>query len=314
MPLTNDGHVNRRQFLAGAAATAAGATVLNAPTAQAATPVKRSGGSYMKLSLAAYSFNRMLPRRQPKAEWDKAEMTLDDFVQYCAGLNLDACEPTGYYFPAEVTQDYLLHIKNMAYRLGLDISGTAIGNDFCLPPGDERDAQIAMCKEWIDHAAVLGAPHIRIFAGKVPNGGNEAEAVDRCIEGINECLDYAATKGVFLGLENHGGITATPEQMLRIIEGVKDSPWFGVNFDSGNFRTDDPYRDLAKIAPYTVNAQIKVMVRPDGGEEVPADLDRIINILKDTGYRGYIVLEYEEDNPKENIPRYIDELRGLIEA
>ena len=52
--------------------------------------------------------------------------------------------------------------------------------------------------------------------------------------------------------------------MLKIIDKVDASPWFGVNFDSGNFQTDDPYADLAKIAPYAVNAQIKAAIAPGG--------------------------------------------------
>ncbi len=96
------------------------------------------------------------------------------------------------------------------------------------------------------------------------------------------------------------------------MERVDDSPWFGVNFDSGNFRTDAPYADLARIAPYAVNAQIKTEISP-GGRKEEADLERIVDILTDAGYRGYIVLEYEAAaDPKTAIPRYIDELRELI--
>lgn len=262
----------------------------------------------MKLSLAAYSFNRQLSR---PGRNQTGEMTLDDFVEFCAKLNLDGTELTSYYFPARVTTDYLLHLKQKTFQLGLDVSGTAIGNDFCLPDGEKRDAQISLCKAWIDHAAVMGAPVIRIFAGRIPKGDSEEVALDRCVAGINECLDYAATKGVFLGLENHGGITATPEQLLAIIKRVKPSPWFGVNYDSGNFRTDDPYRDLEKIAPYAVNAQIKVSVTRNGTKE-PADLKRMVDILKAAHYRGYVVLEYEETEPHKEIPEYIHKLRQLI--
>src|SRR5690606_10217962 len=98
---------------------------------------------------------------------------------------------------------------------------------------------------------------IRIFAGRIAKGSSEAEALDLCVAGIEESLKYAAQKGVILALENHGGITSTPDQLLAIVKRVSPSPWFGVNFDSGNFRTDDPYGDLARIAPYAVNAQIK---------------------------------------------------------
>jgi len=115
-----------------------------------------------------------------------------------------------------------------------------------------------------------------------------------------------------LALENHGGITATTDQMLKIIDGVDDSPWFGVNFDSGNFRTDDPYRDLAVIAPYAVNAQIKVAINPNNTGKQPADLSRIVDILKQAKYRGYVTLEFEEQNPFEEIPGYLQQLRELI--
>ncbi|HUG92299.1 MAG TPA: sugar phosphate isomerase/epimerase family protein [Planctomycetaceae bacterium] len=280
--------------------------------ARAADPPERPGPPHMKLSLAAYSFNSVLPKSWTPDQLSQARMTLEDFIHYCAELNLDGTELTAYYFPKVVTHEYLMRLKELAFRLGLDISGTAIGNDFCLPDGPERQQQLELCREWIDHSAVLGAPVIRIFAGKVPRGDTDEAAVERCIAGINESLDYAAKRGVFLALENHGGITATPEQMLRIIRGVKASPWFGVNFDGGNFRTDDPYRDLAEIAPYAVNAQIKATVTRDGKKE-PADLRRVVQILKDAGYRGYIALEYEEsDDPKQAIPRYIEELRELV--
>ena len=252
-------NISRRGFITGGVATLAGAAIAVSDTdANAAKAPVRNGASHMKLSLAAYSFNRMLPR---PGRGQKGEMTLEDFVDYCAKLNLDGTELTSYYFPEEPSRDYLLNLKEQTFRLGLDISGTAIGNDFCLPEGEKRQAQLKLCRDWIDHAAVMGAPVIRIFAGKVPKGGTEEEALDLCVAGINESLDYAAEKGVLLALENHGGITATPEQLLSIVERVKDSKWFGVNYDSGNFRTEDPYGDLEKIAPYAVNAQIKVALK-----------------------------------------------------
>ena len=303
----------RREFLKAAVLGTGGLASAGfaRPAFAALQAVQRNGKPYMKLSLAAYSFNRVLPRSKPRSEWGEYKMTLDDFVEYCAELDLDGTELTGYYFPQQVTDDYLLHLKEKAFRLGLDISGTAIGNDFCVPEGERRRQELQSARDWIDHAAVMGAPVIRIFAGKVPSGDTEEAAIERCIDGINQSLEHAARKGVFLALENHGGITATPEQMLKIVEGVRPSPWFGVNFDSGNFRTDDPYRDLEKIAPYSVNAQIKVAVTRDGRKE-EADLPRIVQMLKNAGYRGYVVLEYEERDPEKEIPRYIAQLRDLI--
>jgi sugar phosphate isomerase/epimerase len=302
---------SRRHFLAG---TAAAATLLstNVSSVFAADPPVRTQPPMMKLSMAAYSFNDLFARRGTPEQIANAMMSLEKFIAYCAENQLGAAELTGYYFPKVVTPEYLVSLKQLTHRLGIEISGTAIGNNFCLPEGEARDAQLAECRQWIDYAATMGAPVIRIFAGNVPKGDNEEAAIERCVAGINQSLEYAATKGVFLALENHGGITATPKQMLSIIEKVDDSPWFGVNFDSGNFRTDDPYRDLEAIAPYAVNAQIKVCVDPNHKGKQPADLPRIIKILNDAKYRGYVTLEFEEENPFEEIPKYLQQLRELI--
>jgi sugar phosphate isomerase/epimerase len=329
---------NRRSFLKAAALAAA--TAGFARSAFPASPIERQYGSKMKLSLAAYSFRELLKTNASAEEQSTAKMTLDGFIDFCASLGLEGTELTGYYFPAHVQStpihrppadlaaedpasrqaridaavDYLNGLKNHAFRLGLDVSGTAIGNDFCVPEGPAWAAQINLCKDWIDRAAVLGAPVIRIFAGKVPEGESDDSAIKRCAAAIDECLKYAARRGVFLALENHGGITATPAQMMKIIEAVKTSPWFGVNFDSGNFQTDEPYRDLALIAPYAVNAQIKVSIRRNGKKE-HADFARIVEILRSANYRGYLVLEYEEpEDAATEIPKHIEQLRKVLDA
>jgi sugar phosphate isomerase/epimerase len=307
------GSANRRDFLRTAlvgAGTAVGACA--ASSSPAAEPVVRNGKSHMKLSLAAYSYHRYLPRDLPLDRFKTARMTLDDVIQICADQNLDAVELTSYYFPNPVTTEYLIHLKEMTFRLGLDISSTAIRNDYCLAPGTAREADLAHTRNWIDYAATMGAPVIRIFAGAVPKGETESVAIARCVEGINEALDYASTKGVFLALENHGGITATPEQLLKIVRGVKDSRWFGVNLDSGNFATADPYADLEKIAPYAINVQIKVEMTHNK-KKVPADLARVIRIIRNANYRGYIVLEFEgAPDPLQVVPGNLKKLRELI--
>ncbi len=307
---------NRRRFLGSLAALGgvAGLSAFGGETLNAASPIKRNGASHMKLSLAAYSFHRHLPFKLPGEEHKESTMTLYEFIQFCAEQNLDGTELTSYYFPTDVTNEYLMQLKQQTFQLGLDISGTAIGNDFGVAEGASRDAQLKLTRTWIDHAATIGAPVIRIFAGHMPKGDQLEPTIERCVAGINESLDYAAQKGVFLALENHGGITSTPEQLLSIVERVKESPWFGVNLDSGNFQIEDPYAGLEKIAPYAVNAQIKVEMTKDRMKR-PADLPRIIGILKRANYRGYVVLEYEaKEEPREAIPEYLKQLRDLIHA
>ena len=136
----------------------------------------------------------------------------------------------------------------------------------------------------------------------------------RAIEGIKASLPYAAERGVSLALENHGGITATVAQILALVQAV-DAPNFGVNLDTGNFRTADPYADIARLAPYAINVQVKTELSREGKPKEEADLARIVKILRETRYSGYVVLEYEAaDDPMSAVPRHVKTLRGLINA
>jgi hydroxypyruvate isomerase len=184
---------------------------------------------------------------------------------------------------------------------------------FTNPPGPERDKQVADVKKWIDRAAILGAPHIRVFAGGIPKDGTIEAAKKACIEQLEECGDYAGKRGIFLGVENHGGIVAEPDGILEIIRAVK-SPWVGINLDTGNFHTDDPYADLAKIAPFAVNVQIKTQIKRRGSAEAEkADFAKLAGILGAAGYQGWVALEFEEKaNPWEAVPPTLAKLREVF--
>lgn len=298
--------LTRRTFLSENRSFAAG-TLLGIPCISHGLPTSDSKPSaHIKLSCAAYSFRQFLTGN------DSPQMTLDDFIDLCAAMELDACEPTSYYFPDTITSDYLRHLKRKTFLLGLDVSGTAVGNNFCLPPGPERQKEITHVKTWIDYSVQFGAPCIRIFAGTVPSGHSEREARNWAIEGIRECCQYASQRGIFLALENHGGITSTAGQLLAIVDQI-DSPWFGVNLDTGNFHTRDPYADLEKVARHAITVQVKTEVQPKGTPKTEADLGRIVDILRQVSYHGYLVLEYEaSDDPHTAVPRYCDQLRKLI--
>jgi sugar phosphate isomerase/epimerase len=298
--------LDRRQFVRTTALAAAGVAagaLLN--SAAAIPPIQRNGQPKFKFSLAAYSYRQLLLSR----DGSPAKLTLKDFIDDCARFDLEGTELTSYYFPKEVTPQYLHDLAQHAFRLGLDISGTAIGNEFGHPKGEKRDAEIAKTKQWIEYAAILGAPVIRIFAGHQQRGQSEAEAHALMVSAIEECCDFAGQHGVFLALENHGGPTATADGLLKFVHDVQ-SPWFGVNLDSGNFRdTSDPYADLARIAPYALNAQIKVVMNV-GGKKEHADFRRLAKVMRDANYRGYIVLEYEEaGDVRAECARYLREIR-----
>jgi sugar phosphate isomerase/epimerase len=304
----NEPLTRRRALTIGAATTAGAFSILQgtAGWAPAIEPLRRNGQAKFKFSLAAYSYRDLL---QPRRESADKPLTLFEFADDCAKMQLEGTELTSYYFPSPVTSEFLTRLRSHCFRLGLDVSGTAIGNDFCHPPGTARDRQIAQAKQWIDHAAVLGAPVIRIFSGSVKRNQDEAEAHRLAVAAMEECCDYAGGKGIHLALENHGGLTETAAGMLKLVNDVK-SPWFGVNFDSGNFHGKDVYAELEQIAPYAINAQIKVVVSPAGERKQPSDFKRLAKILREANYRGYVVLEYEEnENPRVACPKFIEQLR-----
>ena len=293
--------ISRRTFVQSAAALSAAAILPTA--ARAIEPIARNGTPKFKFSLAAYSYRALL-------QGENATLTLPDFISDCAKFGLEGTELTSYYFPKSVTHDYLRSLRKQCFRLGLDVSGTAVGNDFGHAPGEERSKQIASVKQWIDFAEILGAPVIRIFAGSVKKDQTPAQAHSLMVSAIEECCQYAGEHGVHLALENHGGPTATADGLLAFVRDVQ-SPWFGVNLDSGNFHTtDDPYAELARIAPYALNVQIKAVMSGPDKKKVPADYARLAKIIREAHYRGYIVLEYEEKgNAREECPKHLDQLR-----
>ena len=294
---------SRRAFLRGS--FVAGAAAIPA-AAHAIEPIPRTGRPLLRLSLAAYSFRQALNlQRKPPA------MTLEGFIDLAATWPLDAVELTGYYFP-ETTPRYLARLKGRCTRLGLDVSGSATNNNFCVTNAERLRGQIDNVKRWLEHTSRLGGKTLRVFAGTVEKGDTEERARARCVEAMHEVCEHAAQLGVYVALENHGGITATPEQMLALVRAVK-SEWFGVNLDTGNFRTADPYADLARLAPYAVNVQLKTEIQRAGKDKEEADLKRLVQMLRDANYRGYVALEYEAaEDARTAVPRYARGLRELV--
>lgn len=301
---------NRRNFLHSSATAGLGLAAAN--IASAAGPFERKGAR-LSLGLAAYSFRNYFAHQRsgkPGVPEDQ-QITMNDFIDFCADHGCAGAELTSYFFDQEIEAPALIDVRRHAFLRGIDIAGTAVGNNFTHPAGEERDKQLAYVNRWVENAVMLGAPHIRVFAGKHGKDQDEEAAWQNVIETMKIAADYAGEHGVFLGIENHDSI-GNQATLLRLIKDI-DHPWVGVNLDTGNFRTADPYVDMEACAPYAVNVQVKVELKREGAaESEPTDLKRVTDILRAANYQGYVVLEYEAaDGPYEAIPPILEQLRGL---
>lgn len=274
-------------------------------------PIQTAASPLFNLALAAYSFKSYFGFFKGKAvdpEGGGRPINMFEFIDYCAEQRCGA-ELTSYFFPPDADEAYFQKIKRHAFHNGVPIVGTAIGNNFTIPKGEKLDKQIVDAKLWIDRAVQMGAPHVRFFAGQKKQLEESPERMAIAIESLQECVEYAEQAGVFIGVENHGGLTA--DDMLQVIKAI-DSDWFGINLDSGNFVVGDPYEELVKCAPYAINVQIKVKMKSLEGEKYEADLDRVAKIFRDANYRGNVVLEYEEEGPFEKVPAAMEQMRTLF--
>lgn len=291
-------------------------SMLAVPVAAAAIPtfaafpgnpaVNKTFGHKLKLSLNLYSFNSLLMEKK---------IDLFDVLDFCAKYNLDAIDPTGYYFPGypEVpADDFLMKFKKQAFLLGLDISGTGVRNDFANPDETSRKADIVMIKKWIEAAAKMGIPNLRIFAGTNKHEGFSRDQVfEWMAKDIKECCEYGKKYGVIIAIQNHNDFIKTAADVDRIFKMV-DHEWLGLNLDIGSYRQSDPYKEIEQNLKYAVTWQIKENVWIDG-EETPTDFVKLFKIIKNGGYRGYLPLEtLGAGDPYEKIPALIDKVRKAI--
>ena len=291
---------NRRSFLgAGALGTVGAMGGLNLAAAQ------ESGFPKSRLAISSYSYWHF---REPK-------VTIDTVIEKAADLGVGGVDVLHRQMDSEDV-GYLRALKRRAFRHGVDLVCLSIHQDFVSPDRESRLENIEHTKHCIELASEMGIPSIRLNSGRWGTSGSfnelmarrgledpipgysEDDAFDWCIESIEACLPHAERHGVILALENHWGLTRTPEGLLRIANAIH-SPWLGVLMDTGNF-LEEPYEKLEAIASKTVFVQAKTYY--GGGEWYTLDLDyaRIGRILKEVGYRGYVSLEFEGKAPADD--------------
>ena len=246
----------------------------------------------------AYSYRKYL---------QSGQMTMEDFFLRAVDLGIEGVDVTTYWLKS-TDPDYLHSLRHLAFKHGLPFSGAAIRTEMCQPDPAQRETQIANIKKWVDATELLGASHLRVFGGNVPKGATDAQGVEWTAETMKPACDYAAQKGITLGIESHRGITSRAVNIIAILQRV-NSPYAGCNLDISNF-DEDPYTQVESLIPFATHTHIREWY---GGERrLPLDLDRIWQLFARGGYQGFTSVEYEnEEDALTGVPKLIEKVKAL---
>jgi sugar phosphate isomerase/epimerase len=260
----------------------------------------------LKISLNAYSFNTPLLA---------GTMSVEEMMDFCVENGFEGLDLTGYYlpgYPIVPSDEYLFKLKRKCHQIGLELSGTGCRNDFVFAEQSLRDREIQLVKNWVDASAKLGAPVLRVFAGKSDLPGYSWQQISKwVVDSLKECTEYASKKGVIIGLQNHHDFIKTADQVIDIIQRV-NSPWCGLILDVGSFRDKEVYGEIKKAIPFAINWQLKETVFSDK-TETPIDLKRTFEIIKESNYRGYIPIEtLRKEDPKLIVPEFLSKVKPYM--
>jgi sugar phosphate isomerase/epimerase len=300
---------NRRDFTKKIAMAGIGAAAFNNLQVNGKNiplPYEPADQVNLKVSLNAYSFDKPLRA---------GTMTLDDLLEYCARTGFDGVDLTGYYFPgypAVPSDEYIFHIKQKAFRLGVDLGCTGVKNDFTWADPLKRVDEKKLVKEWIIVAGKLGAPGLRIFAGTLSKENFQWDERAKWIaEDICECAEYAKNHGVMLALQNHNDFIKTAEHVEKMMTLIHHD-WVGLMLDIGSYHISDPYSDIAATAKYAITWQMKEKVFVNE-TQVDTDYNKVIDIVRNCGYRGYLPLEtLGEGDPNIKVADLFNRVKSVL--
>jgi sugar phosphate isomerase/epimerase len=317
--------IARRRFLqtAGATVLAGAARGFAAPGGPEAEPqgVYASEAKMPRLfsGCCAYSYGRyfkdgtFLPGRS-RHPHRGGQMTIESFIRTVVELRLDAVDMTGYYFES-IDPAYLAGLRHYAYKQAMAFSGAACGVRMVEADLAKRAQSLAGIKKWVDVTDYLGAPHLRVFAGRLPPGATLRQAIGWVVDTMKAATDYSGKKGIMVGIEDHVGITQSADTCLEIMHRV-NSPYAGINLDITHFiptPTEDRYAQIKMCIPYATN----VHIRDRFDDRTPIDMDRVWRMFADAGHKGYMSAEYEAQIEGEDamtgMPKLAAKIRALNE-
>ena len=235
-----------------------------------------------QISLAAWSMHRMFFAK----EIDQLGM-----VDLCHDVGIGGLELVNTFFPSP-QYGYLKQLRKRADDAGVQILLIMCDAEGSMA-GPEKSSRLLAAKnhhKWIDIASVLGCHAIRCNTGAQEG---DADALDRCAESFSALLEYADAAGINVLIENHWGPSSDPDWLVALMQRV-DHPRFGTLPDFGNIPdTTDRYDAVRKMMPYAKAVSAKCYDFDAAGNETKIEFPRMMGIVADAGYRGWVGIEYE---------------------
>lgn len=215
-----------------------------------------------------------------------------DFPKVAAGYGIDCIELVNtFYFSKSDDMEYW-----EKFKANCDEAGVKVGLIMCDALGDLGNADpgarmeaVDKHKPWVDVAAFLGARTIRVNAA---GEGTPEEVAANAVDGLSKLGEYAATKGINVVVENHGGISSDGKWLSGVMEKVGMDN-VGTLPDFGNFYEYDRYQGMEDLMPWAKGVSAKSNVFDEQGNEANMDYLRIMQIVKASGFKGYVGIEYE---------------------
>ncbi len=312
---------NRRAFLK---STAAGAALLGlgARGTWAGEPTGNPGAGKIgdfKISLAEWSIHKALFNKEvSEKEFGKVVTNLD-FPQIARDFGCEGVEFVNQFFKDHAHDSaYLKDLKARASDVGVTCVLIMIDGEGDLSAKDQshRNKAVDNHKKWVDAAAALGCHAIRVNTGSHYSPSNVSDVAEAC----GRLTEYGQNHGIKIICENHGGPSSNPDAMLALMKAV-DKPTFGTLPDFGNFPRQggkyaiDVYDAIARMMSYAKGVSAKSYDFDSEGRETMLDYARILKIVTDAGYNGFVGIEYEggrlsEPEGIKATKKLLDSLRG----
>jgi L-ribulose-5-phosphate 3-epimerase len=271
--------INRREFLALAAAAAAGST-----QSALAGPALRRGEPLFRISLAEWSLHRALFKHQVNH--------LDFPAIARREYGIGACEYVNQFFK-DKAQDakYLAELNRRAAGEGIQNVVIMIDNEGALgdPDPKRRTQAVENHHKWVDAAKTLGCHSIRVNAY---SKGSYDEQMKLVADGLRRLVEYGAAHQLNVIVENHGHLSSNGAWLTGVMRLV-DHPRCGTLPDFGNFKDYDRYKAVAEMMPYAKGVSAKTHDFDAEGNCVETDYHRMMKIVLDAGYHGRVGIEYE---------------------